>query len=230
MPTDPLTLVHLSGLFAIVGTLSYAIGDVLMLAVKADITNYPNLQPHAKLLSGTEKLVALPWWRLAWGGLVGVLATPLLVAGLWHLYYGLAPAGAWLAWPPVLLFGVSFILAPFVHGSFIYLGEYVQALNRVSAESQDVIIGMFRRFRQVLIISYGTLMVFALAAIIWFALAVAQGDTLFPRWLAATNPLILLLLYFLVRRVGPKLTERVDGAGFSIAYLAFFILTTATLW
>ncbi|HLB45619.1 MAG TPA: hypothetical protein VJL59_01205 [Anaerolineales bacterium] len=40
MPTDPLTLVHLSGLFAIVGTLSYAIGDVLMLAVKADITNY----------------------------------------------------------------------------------------------------------------------------------------------------------------------------------------------
>ena len=230
MPTDPLTLVHLSGLFAIVGTLSYAIGDVLMLAVKADITNYPNLQPHAKLLSGTEKLVALPWWRLAWGGLVGVLATPLLVAGLWHLYYGLVPAGAWLAWPPVLLFGVSFILAPFVHGSFIYLGEYVQALNRVSAESQDVIIGMFRRFRQVLIISYGTLMVFALAAIIWFVLAVAQGDTLFPRWLAATNPLILLLLYFLVRRVGPKLTERVDGAGFSIAYLAFFILTTATLW
>ena len=40
MPPEFLNPVNLAGLIAIVGTLSYAIGDVLMLAVKADITNY----------------------------------------------------------------------------------------------------------------------------------------------------------------------------------------------
>ncbi|MGQ0601634.1 MAG: DUF6796 family protein, partial [Anaerolineales bacterium] len=84
----PMTLIQTTGLLAMLGAVIYAIGDVLMLATKANLADYPNLQPHAKLLSGTERMVALPWWRLMWGGLLGVFATPLLIIGLWTLYYG----------------------------------------------------------------------------------------------------------------------------------------------
>ena len=230
MQFDAVFLVHLTGLFAIIGVLCYAVGDVLMLAAKANPEDYPNLKPHAKLLSGTERMVALPEWRLVWGGLIGVLVTPLLVAGLWHLYYGLASAGAWSVWPPVILFGIGFILAPFVHGSFIYLGEYVQALNRVGPDSQAVIVEMFNRHKKIMILSYGPLLVCVLIASIWFSAAVAFGDTLFPRWMAAVNPITALIAWLIVRRVAPKLVERVDGAGFNIALFVFFALTTITLW
>lgn len=229
MFNDP-TLVHLTGLLAILGVLCYAIGDVLMLAAKANVADFPNLQPHLKLLSGTERMAGLPWWRLAGGGLIGVLITPVLVAGVWHLYYGLAPAGPWSAWPPVWLFAAGFILAPFVHGSFIYLGEYVQALNRVGADSQAVIVEMFKRYKQVLLVSYGTLGVCILIASLWFSVAVALGGTRFPHWMAAVNPLTMFAVWLVVRRLLPSLAAHVEGAGFNIAFLLFFALTTITLW
>lgn len=230
MFTDSIAMAHLTGLLAILGAVGYAVGDVLMLAARADLAHYPNLQPHAKLLSGTERMVALPWWRLMWGGLIGVLITPLLVAGLWHLYYGLEPAGFWAAWPPVLLFAVGFILAPFVHGSFIYLGDYVQALNRIPVEAQSVIIEMFKRHKQVLIISYGTLALAIVIGSIWFSVAVALGGTRFPVWMAAVNPLTALLVWFAVRRLWPWLARQLEGAGFNLAFTLFFLLTTLTLW
>lgn len=226
---DVLSPVRLTGLVAVLGALAYALGDVLILAVKANIADYPNLRPHQKLLSGSEKMVALSWPRMLWGGLLGVFATPLLVLGLWPLYQGLAPAGGWAAWPVVILFGVGFIIAPFVHGSFIYLGEYIQALNRLSGEAQDVIVGMFRRHRTVLAISYGVVAIAIVLASLWFSAAVALGATRFPAWMALVNPITALLAWMALRRLLPKLTDFAEGAGFNIAFFVFFALVTFTL-
>jgi hypothetical protein len=119
----------------------------------------------------------------------------------------------------------------FVHGSFIYLGEYVQALNQVSDESQPVLAGMLGRHRKIMIITYGFLVTCILVASIWFSWVVASGSSLFPRWMAAVNPLTALVAWMLVKRILPRpLVERTEGAGFSIAYLIFFICTTLVLW
>jgi hypothetical protein len=218
-----------AGLAAMLGALLYAIGDVLLLAGRAELSRHPNLQPHAKLLSGTERLAELSWPRLMWGGLLGVFATPLLLGSLWLLYSGLAPAGPWAAWPPVLLFGLGFILAPFVHGSFIYLGEYVQALDRVGTEAQAVIVGMYRRLRQVMLITYGALAAALVAASLWFSAAVFLGGTRFPPWMALVNPITTLLAWLVLRRLIPSLARHLEGAGFNIAFLAFFVAATITL-
>ena len=92
-----LTSAHIAGLLAMLGALVYAFGDVLLLAGRADLARHPKLQPHAALLSGTERMAELGWPRLMWGGLLGVFATPLILASLWLLYSGLAPAGPWTA-------------------------------------------------------------------------------------------------------------------------------------
>src|SRR5687768_7617563 len=133
---SPITLF---GLLGILGAIIYAIGDVFLLAGKARLEDYPKLQPYAKLLSGTERMVALPHWRLLWGGLLGVFATPLVLIGF-LLVWG--SAGGYVMFPPFLLFSLATLIAPFVHGSFIYLGEYVQALNKVNTDSQSVIVEM----------------------------------------------------------------------------------------
>jgi hypothetical protein len=224
-----LAQIQTAGLVACLGALIYALGDVLMLAAKFDPAAFPNLQPHLKLLSGIEKMAGLPWPRLMWGGLLGVFATPLVLAGLLPLYAGLAPAGAWALWPPLLLLGVGFILSPFVHGSFIFIGEYVQALNRLSPEAQPVVVEMVKHYRQALAISYGLLALGIVAGSIWFSAAVALGGTRFPLWMAAVNPITLVIVWLGLRRLLPRLTDFAEGAGFNLAFLAFFALATMTL-
>lgn len=78
--------VQLSGLIAVVGASLCAVGDVLLLAVRVNLADYPHLHPLAKLPSGTEKMVALSRQRLVWGGLLGVFVAPFLLTGNWQVY------------------------------------------------------------------------------------------------------------------------------------------------
>ena len=57
MNTDAL---HITGILAILGAMIYAIGDVLLLASKVNLDDYPNLIRFQKLLSDAEKMVVLP--------------------------------------------------------------------------------------------------------------------------------------------------------------------------
>src|SRR3972149_4859901 len=83
---------RITGSLAILGAILYAIGDVLLLASKASLDDYPKLKPYAKLLSSAERMVTLPPNRMIWGALLGVFSTPLVLAGFWQVYHGLAGA------------------------------------------------------------------------------------------------------------------------------------------
>jgi hypothetical protein len=222
---------RITGLLALVGALLYAIGDVLLLASKASLDHYPKLKPFAKLLSDAEKMVVLPANRMIWGALIGVFATPLILAGFWQVYQGLNGANETLTLITGLLFAIASVIGAFVHGTFYYMGEYVQALNKVEDSSQPVIADMIARHRRVLIITYAPVLVFILIASVLFSILVASGKTAFPVWMAAVNPVTLTIAWLIVKRILPRFVrDWTEGAGFNIAYLAFFACTTITLW
>jgi hypothetical protein len=222
---------RITGLLALLGAFLYAIGDVLLLASKASLDHYPKLKPFAKLLSDAEKMVVLPPSRMIWGALLGVFATPLVLAGIWQVYQGLNGANESLTFATGLLFAVASVIGAFVHGTFYYLGEYVQALNKVEDGSQPVIAEMIARHRKVLIISYAPVLLFILVASILFSILVASGETAFPVWMAAINPVTMTIAWLLIKRILPQFVrDWTEGAGFNIAFLVFFACTTATLW
>jgi hypothetical protein len=224
-------ILKISGLLALTGAFLYAIGDILLLAGKVKLDDYPKLKPFAKLLSDAEKMVVLPPKRLIWGALLGVFATPLVLAGFWQVYQGLRGANASLVAVTVGLFGVASIIGAFVHGTFYFMGEYVHALNKVEDGSQAVIAEMIERHRKVLIITYSPLLLFIIIASILFSVLVASGKTAFPLWMAAVNPVTMTIVWLVVKRVLPQFVrDWTEGAGFNIAYLAFFACTTITLW
>ena len=226
-----LTSLRITGLLALVGALLYAIGDVLLLASKASLDNYPKLKPFAKLLSDAEKMVVLPPNRMIWGALIGVFATPLILAGFWQVYQGLNGANESLTLITGLLFVIAAVIGAFVHGTFYYLGEYVQALNKVQDGSQMVIAEMIARHRKVLIITYAPVLILILTASILFSILVASGRTAFPVWMAAINPVTMTIAWLLIKRILPQFVrDWTEGAGFNIAFLAFFACTTITLW
>jgi hypothetical protein len=222
---------RVTGLLALLGALLYTIGDVLLLASKASLDNYPKLKPFAKLLSDAEKMVVLPPNRMIWGALIGVFATPLILMGFWQVYQGLTGANEILTLITGLLFAIASVIGAFVHGTFYYMGEYVQALNKVEDDSQAVIAEMIARHRKVLILTYAPVLILILTASILFSILVASGRTAFPVWMAAINPVTMTITWLAIKRVLPHFVrDWTEGAGFNIAYLAFFAFTTITLW
>src|SRR6185503_4984556 len=125
------TILRITGLAALLGALLYAIGDVLLLAGKVSLDDYPKLKPFAKLLSGAELMVTLPPNRMIWGALLGVFATPLVLLGIWQVYQGLGATQDWVVLATVGLFGIGSVVGAFVHGTFYFMGEYIHALNNV---------------------------------------------------------------------------------------------------
>jgi hypothetical protein len=239
MSADTLQAVHIAGILAIIGVLIYTVGDILLLAAnvgprkppsetRVDISIYPGLKRRVKLY---QVMAGMPWPRLAWGSLLGVFAAPLTLAGVWQVYQGLSRAGAGVALPPALLLTYAVVVGPFVHGSFFYLGENAQALNAVGVDSRSVLIGVLVRQQKIIAIGYAAILVCNLVGSIWYSALVASGQTHFPAWMAAVNPVTLTLVYFVLRRIVPKrVADAVEGSGFNLAYLAFYVLTTITLW
>ena len=226
-----ITPLRITGLLAFLGAFLYAIGDVLLLASKVDLDDYPRLKPFAKLLSDAEKMVVLPPNRMIWGALLGVFATPLVAAGFWQVYQGLNGANASAVLTTVLLFASGSIIGAFVHGTFYYMGEYIHALNKVEESSQAIIADMIARHKKVLIISYAPVLLLIVIASILFSILVASGNTAFPVWMAAVNPLTMTIAWLLVKRILPPfIRDGAEGAGFNIAFMAFFACTTITLW
>jgi hypothetical protein len=222
---------RITGLLALLGALLYAIGDVLLLASKASLDHYPRLKPFSKLLSDAEKMVVLAPNRMIWGALIGVFATPLILAGIWQVYQGLNGGNESLTLIIGLLFAIASVIGAFVHGTFYYMGEYVQALNKVEDGSQPVIADMIARHRKVLIITYAPVLILILVASILFSTLVASGQTAFPVWMAAINPVTMTIAWLLIKRILPQFVrDWTEGAGFNIAYLVFFACTTITLW
>ena len=224
-------VVRMTGFLALIGATIYAIGDVLLLASKVSLETYPKLKPYAKLLSDAEKMVVLPPQRMIWGALLGVFATPLVLAGYWQILHGLSGGNTTLALIDVLLFGSASVIGAFVHGTFYYMGEYVRALNNVEENSQPVIADMIARHRKVLMLSYAPVLILIFVASALFSILVVSGNTAFPTWMAAINPVTLTIAWLVTKRLLPAfIRDWTEGAGFNIAFIAFFVCTTITLW
>jgi hypothetical protein len=111
------------------------------------------------------------------------------------------------------------------------MGEYIQALNNVSEDSQAVIVKMIERHKKVLIITYVPVLIFIIIASVMFSILVASGKTSFPVWMAGVTPLTMTIVWLIGKRFLPQSArDWTEGAGFNIAYMAFFACTTTSLW
>lgn len=238
MHAELLSIALAGGLLAVAGGLLYSLGDVLMLAPKIGPTRpnapdqsffalFPALQRSADML---ETLARIPSRRLAWGGLLGVFASPLVLAGLGPLFLALAPAGLFHTLPVTILLAYGLAIGPFIHSSFIFLGEAVHTLAEAAPEAQEAQVQRVARLQRVLVISYVVLFACLIGASLWYSAAVLLGATRLPLWMAACSPFTLTLSWMLVRRGLPRrLREATEGAGLNIAMLTFFALVTVTI-
>jgi hypothetical protein len=212
----------------------YAVADVLILAhhisprqdipsTAIDFNASEKWQRRAEILTTMSKI---PWSRLVAGGMLGVCVTPLVMTGSWVLYHALASAGPWFSIPVALLWLAAYPVGAFIHGSFIYYGGSVQAWNEAEGPHKTELENLVFRMTKVLVFSYLVFFTLAIATSIWYVVAVLQGTTALPLWMAFMNPVLMTLVYMLLaRKVIPLgIMKYVQGAGFNIVYIIFFAL------
>jgi hypothetical protein len=234
------TTIHLAGVVTLVGAVLYAIADVLLLAYNigplqeipataVDFETSERWKRRAGILTCMSKM---PWKRLRLGGLLGVCMTPFVMSGVWVLYHALAPAGPWFSVPPALLWLAGYPIGAFIHGSFIYFGGSVHAWNAADGPFKAQLGDIVYRMLRVLIFSYVVFFVLALVTSAWYVVAVLQGTTALPLWMALMNPVLMTVVYMLLaRRVVPlRIVKYVQGAGFNLVYILFFALLLSFVW
>lgn len=107
-----------------------------------------------------------------------------------------------------------------MHGSFIYLEQNAQALARLPAEARPQLGPTFKLQQRVLFGAYLVIAVPALAAVL-FTFVAAMRDTLLSRWMAAANPVTMIVAWLLPKRPLPKqLTQYTEGAGINIGFFS----------
>jgi hypothetical protein len=141
-----------------------------------------------------------------------------------------SPAGPWTAVPPTILFLGVAVVGPFVHGSFAYVGETVQLLYEVEEVHRVSLVSRVRGQVVTLMLAYAALLLAAIIASALAAAATVSGGTRFPLWMGAVNPVTMTMAWLLVKRGLPtRAAEFLQGAGFSIAYGAWFAAMTMTV-
>src|SRR4030095_9107488 len=96
---------------------------------------------------------------------------------------------------------------------------------------QSIIAAMIERHKKVLIVSYAPVLILIVIASILFSILVASGKTAFPVWIGAINPVTMTIAWLVIKRIFPQfIRDWTEGAGFNIAFMAFFLCTTITLW
>lgn len=162
---------------------------------------------------------------------MAVLSTILYLAGTWHIYLALKPAGKWSSVGPLLLLTTSYTIAPFYHGALYFFAEMVKLLPAVEGATRTLVLDAATRTTTVLSGTYAVLIVFTQAGFIWLIVTVARGRSLYPRWVAIANPILLMVIGYFLNRVLPyPLSLWLEGAAVNLGMLFFFTLSVALLW
>lgn len=140
---------------------------------------------------GTETMADLAPWRITWGTFLGVVALPFQTFGLVPLYVGLKPSGRVLPIIVVvmnahaLLMGVAFHMQYAFIGSGWRLHYNADPGNTITSE----MVSKFDSYWKILIIIMLIEILLSSSIYVWILL---KRNTLFPKWMAALNPLCIV--------------------------------------
>lgn len=174
-------------------------------------------------------LLHVPEWRITWGHFLAMFGAPFYLIGYWHMYLGLRPYGKIL---PYLFFFISaygFMFGAVWMGSRASIALLAQANFAAEGHNSEVLRELIRYY---ILHSESLLQVIRVTTLISsaaFIFMVLTGKTLYPRWMALFNPIVLLLLSFILFAIAPEIGKYTLPIALNMGYFIFFSLSTLQL-
>jgi hypothetical protein len=169
-------------------------------------------------------------FRLALGHYLGIFVFPLQLFGFWQIYQALKPAGKWFSLPVFLLASYSWICCIALYGSFAYMSTSLQVQQTLTGEAQDTLIRAIELLKSYHEPMFFVFFILCFATWLWYSIAIAFRDTLYPKWMAFFNPILLCIIVLSAGNYIPTLGRFIGAAFYNLAMILFFTISTWVLW
>ncbi len=197
----------ITGILGLVGAMLCGTGEFLL-----------HFDPQARF-SGYDFMADISDARLTAGHFFAVVGVPLYFVGMWHIAQMLKPAGEKLSNILFLigsfgfLYGAMWMSSRSSIGSLVHYPELIAGTNLVELYE-------LRCETLLQVIRITTLVI----SIIYIFL-VLTGRSRYPKWMAATSPIVLLILNFVIFLIAPAIGKFVMPIALNVGFATFFLLS-----
>ncbi len=196
----------LTGLVGLLGAVLTGVGEFIL-----------HFDALARFGAENEFFEGISDQRTTIGHFVGVLGAPLYLVGCWHIKLMLQPANK--IWSMTAFFVAAY---GFAVGA-VWIGSRASISALVNAPTSPEIvqlIGLYD-FRYETLLQIIRVTVLALSVIyIWLTLT---GRSHYPKWMAALNPILLILVSFIVYAVTPSIGKYLMPIALNVAFIVLFV-------
>ncbi|WP_413533200.1 DUF6796 family protein [Empedobacter brevis] len=223
------TKIKWSFIAAIIASILWVIGDILIVGFNTNPADYPLLsETYAQQLDSSLAILMVEGssQRLMLGALIASMSAFLFLPGIWLSFQFFKNKTKPYAWLTYFILIISVVLMPLGHAVFYFNGEIFKAILHTDAAAHPYLIGLAADFTKVLYITWGTAIIVLLLGWLLFSIMVFLGKTSLPRWAGFISPVFLTLYQMPIKLALPDslLKAWISAAGFNLSYLIFFVL------
>ena len=157
--------------------------------------------------------------RLNAGHFLAVLGVPFYFVGVWHLAEMIKPAGEKISKGLFLIGSFGFLYGAMWMSSRSSIGSLVHHADLIR-DTNLIALYNLRCESLLNIIRITTLVI----SIIYIK-QVLTGRTRYPKWMAATSPIVLLVMNFVVLLLAPEIGRYVAPIALNVGFTLFFLLS-----
>ena len=202
-----MTQLKLTGLIGLFGAICCGTGEFLL-----------HFDPQARF-SGYDFMANKSESTLTAGHFFAVIGVPFYFVGVWHIAEMLRPAGEKLSRALFLIGAFGFLYGAMWMSSRAMIGSIVHHPALI-ADTNLVSLYQLRLETLLQVIRITTLII----SVIYIKM-VLTGSSRYPKWMAATSPIVLLLMNFVIYSISPSLGKYVMPIALNVGFSIFFLLS-----
>ncbi len=197
----------LTGIIGLAGAVLCGAGEFLL-----------HFDPLARF-SGYDFMADISDARLTAGHFFAVVGVPLYFVGMWHIAQMLKPAGERLSNILFLVGSFGFLYGAMWMSSRASIGSLVHYPELIG-DTKLVELYQLRSETLLQVIRTTTLVMSVI-----YVYMVLTGKSRYPKWMAATSPIVLLILNFVVYLIAPSVGKFVMPIALNVGFALFFLLS-----
>lgn len=205
--------IKLTGIIGLIGAIMVGIGEFLLHYSTAGYAG-----------NNYSFFVSIADSRLITGHFLVVFFVPFYIAGYWHFYLAIKPGSNKLALA-VLIAGVF----AFVIGGMWIASRGMLGFIAKSYAAGETSLSLLTRYKLLMETLVQVLRLIVLLISILFVIAILKEKTLYPKWMAFFNPVLILAIIFALFFLLPSVGNFIAPTAMNVTHITVFTASLLAL-
>jgi len=214
MTKSNLNKIYISGILGLIGAIGVGVGEFLLHyspnGIGYDSNNFAFFNQ-------------IPLHRLTLGHFIAVSFTPFYIAGYYHLYLIFKDKNPKTAMAIFALGIIAFMIGGMWISSRAQLGYLVHKIAEFPDDKAlHSLIIVYKTHAEILVKS---LRIWIAAISVLFVIPILKGRTIYPKWMALFNPLLILLSILVIYKIAPSIGYFIGPIAMNVTHFIVFGLS-----